>query len=61
MNDWLEQARTGLAGAVGDAPAMEDKLAHWYARRPTVPKQNPFTLERMLCSTLEVYRELVGH
>lgn len=47
--------------AVGDAPAMEDKLAHWYARRPTVPKQNPFTLERMLCSTLEVYRELVGH
>lgn len=24
MNDWLEQARTGLAGAVGDAPAAYD-------------------------------------
>ncbi len=43
---------------VGDVEAMEEKLAHWYARRPTVPKQNPFTLERMLNSTLEVYLEL---
>ena len=46
---------------VGDVAALEDRLAHWYAQRPVVPATNPFTLERMLRSTLEVYRELAGH
>jgi glycosyltransferase involved in cell wall biosynthesis len=45
---------------VGDVAALEAKLAQWYAMRPTVPDSNPFTLERMLRSTLEVYRELAG-
>jgi glycosyltransferase involved in cell wall biosynthesis len=45
---------------VGDVAALEDKLAQWYDRRPDVPVDNPFTLERMLGSTLEVYRELAG-
>jgi glycosyltransferase involved in cell wall biosynthesis len=45
---------------VGDTQALEEKLAHWHARRPTVPDSNPFTLERMLSSTLGVYLELAG-
>ena len=45
---------------VGDTTVLEDKLAHWYAQRPVVTTQNPFTLERMLRSTLEVYFELAG-
>jgi len=45
---------------VGDVAALEEKLAQWYDRRPAVPVDNPFTLERMLGSTLEVYRELAG-
>jgi glycosyltransferase involved in cell wall biosynthesis len=46
---------------VGDVAALEDKLAQWYAQPPVVPTQNPFTLERMLSSTLGVYRELAGN
>jgi len=45
---------------VGDVAALEEKLAQWYGQHPTVPTENPFTLERMLRSTLEVYRELAG-
>jgi len=43
---------------VGDVAALSDLLARWHAHRPSVPDSNPFTLERMLQSTLEVYREL---
>jgi len=43
---------------VGDTQAAEDKLARWYAQPPAVPATHPFTLERMLRSTLEVYVEL---
>lgn len=43
---------------VGDTAAAETLLAHWHAQRPAVPAQNPFTLERMLSSTLGVYLEL---
>lgn len=46
---------------VGDTVRAEELLAGWYVERPTVPTQNPFTLERMLCSTLETYLELAGH
>ncbi len=46
---------------VGDVAALEEKLARWHVQRPTVPAANPFTLERMLKSTLGVYLELVGH
>jgi glycosyltransferase involved in cell wall biosynthesis len=46
---------------VGDTAAAEALLAQWYARRPVVPTENPFTLERMLSATLGVYRELVGN
>ena len=46
---------------VGDVATLEEKLARWYTQRPVVPAQNPFTLERMLSSTLGVYRELAGN
>ena len=43
---------------VGDVEAAQATLARWYHARPRVPEQNPFTLERMLGSTLGVYHEL---
>lgn len=46
---------------VGDVQAVQEVLARWYHARPRVPEQNPFTLERMLGSTLDVYHELAGH
>ena len=44
---------------VGDTTAVEEMLARWHVQRPKVPDKNPFTLERMLGSTLAVYIELV--
>ena len=45
----------------GDWRAMADLLGVWCAHgAPPVPRDQPFTLERMLAATLEVYRELVG-
>jgi len=46
---------------VGDTVSAEELLARWYVERPAVPAHNPFTLERMLRSTLETYLELAGH
>jgi hypothetical protein len=43
---------------VCDIDAAADKAATWLAHPPEVPAQNPFTLERMLSSTLDVYLEL---
>lgn len=43
---------------VGDLQAAEEVLASWYRQAPSVPTTHPFTLERMLRSTLEVYFEL---
>lgn len=43
---------------VGDVAAARATLARWYHARPRVPDRHPFTLERMLESTLAVYREL---
>lgn len=43
---------------VGDTQAAVEKLASWYSQPPAVPATNPYTLERMLRSTLEVYFEL---
>ncbi len=45
---------------VGDVLQLEEKLARWFSARPQVPARNPFTLERMLSSTLGVYHELAG-
>jgi glycosyltransferase involved in cell wall biosynthesis len=45
---------------VCDIDAAADKAAAWLAHPPEVPAQNPFTLERMLSSTLNVYLELAG-
>jgi len=45
----------------GDWQEMAARLAEWSARgAPPVPRQQPFTLMRMLSATLEVYRELAG-
>ncbi len=46
---------------VGDTQAAEEMLARWYRQTPVVPATHPFTLERMLRSTLEIYIELAGH
>jgi glycosyltransferase involved in cell wall biosynthesis len=45
---------------VGNTAVAEEKLARWYTHRPAVPVTHPFTLERMLRSTLEAYFELAG-
>jgi len=44
--------------AVGDVHALEQRLADWFKAAPAVPRDQPFTLARMLTATLEVYREL---
>jgi glycosyltransferase involved in cell wall biosynthesis len=44
----------------GDKRAAEALLARWVAQRPAVPPDQPFTLERMLDATLDVYRELAA-
>jgi glycosyltransferase involved in cell wall biosynthesis len=45
----------------GDWRTLAERLAGWAAHgAPPVPRQQPFTLLRMLSSTLEVYRELAG-
>ena len=46
--------------APGDKAGMEALLASWQHAAPQVPAHQPFTLERMLSSTLGVYRELAG-
>ncbi len=46
--------------AVGDVGALERLLAGWVSGAPPVPCEQPFTLERMLRSTLGVYLELAG-
>jgi glycosyltransferase involved in cell wall biosynthesis len=46
---------------VGDTRAAEEILTRWYRQPPAVPTTYPFTLERMLRSTLETYLELAGH
>lgn len=44
--------------AVGDLPALAARVSEWYQRPPVVARQHPFTLDRMLASTLDVYRSL---
>jgi glycosyltransferase involved in cell wall biosynthesis len=44
---------------VGDNRQVVEKLLRWLETPPVVPAHNPFTLEKMLSSTLDVYRELV--
>ena len=46
---------------VCDIDAVADRAAAWLADPPQVPAHNPFTLERMLSSTLKVYLELADH
>lgn len=48
------------AGAipVGDIQQAARKTLRWLDSPPHVPEHNPFTLEQMLTSTLEVYAEL---
>ena len=43
---------------VGDVQMAARKTLCWLDAPPAVPKQNPFTLERMLTATLDVYAEL---
>jgi glycosyltransferase involved in cell wall biosynthesis len=43
---------------VGDIGQAARKTLRWLDAPPRVPEQNPFTLERMLTATLDVYTEL---
>lgn len=43
---------------VGDVASASAKAAAWLRQAPRIPATYPFTLERMLSATLEVYREL---
>jgi len=45
---------------VGARERVVERLQAWYGTPPRVPAQQPFTLDRMLAATLEVYRELVA-
>ena len=45
---------------VGDQRQVVERLLAWYRTPPQVPAQHPFTLERMLTSTLEVYQDAVA-
>ncbi len=45
---------------VGDIQQAARKTLRWLDAPPRVPEQNPFTLERMLTATLDVYAELAG-
>jgi len=42
---------------VGDVGAVVERLQAWYGTPPQVPARQPFTLERMLTATLDVYRD----
>lgn len=43
---------------LGDLDALEELTVRWLDSPPRVPEGQPFTLQRMLDSTLSVYREL---
>lgn len=45
---------------VGDQDGVVERLLAWYGTPPQVPARQPFTLERMLTATLEVYRDAVN-
>lgn len=45
---------------VGDREQVVARLLAWYRTPPSVPAQHPFTLERMLNATLEVYQDAVA-
>lgn len=55
-----EQLRTLLPEGrvpVGDRRGMTDLLVRWRENPPAVPREHPYTLARMLASTLDVYEE----
>lgn len=55
-----EQLRAILpVGAVplGERAEVVARLAEWYRAPPAVPREQPYTLERMLGATLALYRE----
>jgi glycosyltransferase involved in cell wall biosynthesis len=45
---------------VGDLDALTARVAEFLSKPPSVPAGYPFTLQRMLDSTFEVYRTLAG-
>jgi len=45
---------------VGDCNEVVERLQAWYRSPPQVPAQHPFTLDRMLSATLEVYGDAVA-
>lgn len=45
---------------VGDVEAVAERIASWHRQPPEIPREHPFTLERMLADTLSVYREVSG-
>lgn len=58
VHEQLAAILPGGAVPVGNTTTVSAKAATWLHQPPRVPVDNPFTLERMLSSTLDVYREL---
>jgi hypothetical protein len=42
---------------LGNQDQVVERLSAWYRTPPQVPARQPFTLERMLTATLEVYQD----
>ena len=47
------------AVAPGDIATAAERIGQWLDKPPRVPETQPFTLQRMLDATLDVYHELV--
>jgi glycosyltransferase involved in cell wall biosynthesis len=58
VKEQLAAILPGGAVAVGDVDQAARKTLQWLDAPPHVPEHNPFTLERMLTATLDVYTEL---
>lgn len=44
----------------GDWSAVVEKVLHWRASPPTIPRSHPYTLKNMLDATLNVYRDALS-
>lgn len=58
VREQLEAVFPDGAVPVGDVDAVIRRIEQWYVRPVRVPDMHPFTLQRMLDSTLAVYCEL---
>ncbi|NWG86904.1 MAG: glycosyltransferase family 4 protein [Hydrogenophilaceae bacterium] len=58
VGEQLAAILPGGAVPVGDLTTVETRINEWLHKSPEIPTTQPFTLERMLDNTLNVYLEL---